>query len=134
MNRWESIKRCLHRKKLSNNLQYYRVHSATTYLLAMSDSELVLHVWPSGWDLPSINAECLAVIIYAQLAIPGEFVVEECTDPDLSPNGAQRCLNFSKNCPLNNLHRTVAISNSWAIVHSVLPLDHKVHLRTAPTC
>lgn len=87
---------CLHRKKLSNNLHCCRLCSATTQLLSMSDSELVLHVWPSGWELPSINAECLAVIIYAQLAIPGEFVVEECTDPDLSPNGAQRYQNFSK--------------------------------------
>ena len=59
-------------------------------LLIMADSELVLHVWPAGWDLQSVNAECLAAIVYAQLAVPGEFVVEECTDPDLSPNGMCR--------------------------------------------
>ncbi|KLO08952.1 hypothetical protein SCHPADRAFT_908202 [Schizopora paradoxa] len=49
--------------------------------------ELVLHVWPGRWDLPSINPECLAAILYAQIVLPGGFVVEECTNPDLSPNG-----------------------------------------------
>ncbi|PAV24031.1 hypothetical protein PNOK_0109900 [Pyrrhoderma noxium] len=52
-----------------------------------SSPELVLHVWPSRWDLPTFTAECLASVIYLQLAIPGEFVVEESINPDLSPNG-----------------------------------------------
>ncbi|KAH8116808.1 Tom37 C-terminal domain-containing protein [Phellopilus nigrolimitatus] len=52
-----------------------------------SDHELALHVWPSRWDLPTFTPECLAAILYAQLTIPGKFVLEECTDPDLSPNG-----------------------------------------------
>ena len=56
-----------------------------------SSPELVLHIWPSRWDLPTFTAECLASVIYLQLAIPGEFVVEESINPDLSPNGALNC-------------------------------------------
>lgn len=51
------------------------------------ESELVLHVWPGKWDLPSIDAQCLAAVLFAQVTIPGKFVVEECIDPDSSPNG-----------------------------------------------
>lgn len=50
-------------------------------------TDLVLHVWPSSWGLPTIFPDGLAAIIYAQLTIPGEFIVEECTNPDLSPDG-----------------------------------------------
>ncbi len=57
-----------------------------------ANDELVLHVWPGKWDLPTINPECLAAILYAQIVAPGGFVVEECTNPDLSPNGASMSL------------------------------------------
>ncbi|KAI5119739.1 hypothetical protein M0805_008669 [Coniferiporia weirii] len=52
-----------------------------------SEHELILHVWPARWDLPTFTPDCLAAVLYAQLTIPGEFVLEECTNPDLSPNG-----------------------------------------------
>ena len=50
-------------------------------------TELVLHVWPSRWGLPSFTPSCLASILYLQLTLPGKFVVEETTNPDLSPDG-----------------------------------------------
>ena len=50
-------------------------------------SQLVLHVWPGRWDLPSIDPSCLTAILYLQLAIPGHFCISECTNPDLSPTG-----------------------------------------------
>ncbi|THH10691.1 hypothetical protein EW145_g1140 [Phellinidium pouzarii] len=52
-----------------------------------NEPELVLHVWPGKWDLPTFTPDCLASVLYAQLSIPGKFVLEECTNPDLSPNG-----------------------------------------------
>lgn len=51
------------------------------------DTTLRLHVWPSQWDIPSPHPQCLAAILYAQLAIPGKFEVHECSNPDSSPNG-----------------------------------------------
>ncbi|KAL5532569.1 hypothetical protein ACEPAF_4343 [Sanghuangporus sanghuang] len=51
------------------------------------EPELVLHVWPGRWDLPTFTPPCLASILYLQLALPGKFIVEECTNPDISPDG-----------------------------------------------
>ncbi|KAG8938140.1 hypothetical protein FRC03_007576, partial [Tulasnella sp. 419] len=48
---------------------------------------LLLHVWPGRWDLPSIDIECLAAILYLQLIAPGKFTLVECSNPDLSPTG-----------------------------------------------
>ncbi|KDQ33461.1 hypothetical protein PLEOSDRAFT_20363 [Pleurotus ostreatus PC15] len=52
-----------------------------------SRSLLVLHTWPGCWDLPSFDPSCLAAILYLQLVLPNKFVIEECTNPDLSPSG-----------------------------------------------
>ncbi|KAJ3544081.1 hypothetical protein NMY22_g2914 [Coprinellus aureogranulatus] len=49
--------------------------------------EVSLYVWPGLWDLPSYDPYSLSAILYLQLAIPGQFSVIECTDPDLSPSG-----------------------------------------------
>ncbi|KAG0699643.1 outer mitochondrial membrane transport complex protein-domain-containing protein [Suillus ampliporus] len=46
-----------------------------------------LHIWPSRWNLPSIDPSCVAAVFYLQLAIPGKFEVVECTNPDVSPSG-----------------------------------------------
>lgn len=62
--------------------------SSETHRAAQDSGELVLRIWPSLWDLPSFTPECVAAVLYLQHALPGEFVVEECTNPDLSPNGA----------------------------------------------
>ncbi|KAI0038438.1 hypothetical protein FA95DRAFT_1505676 [Auriscalpium vulgare] len=48
---------------------------------------LTLHVWPSQWGLSSIEPSSLAAVFYLQLAVPGRFVIRECTNPDLSPTG-----------------------------------------------
>ncbi|KAH7889393.1 hypothetical protein F5I97DRAFT_1843991 [Phlebopus sp. FC_14] len=53
----------------------------------MSEAPYILHVWPAEWKLPSHDPECLAAIMYLQLALPGKFQVAECTNPDLSSNG-----------------------------------------------
>lgn len=52
-----------------------------------SDSQIILYVWPGRWNLPSIDPSCLAAVLYLQLAIPGQFHIAECANPDLSPNG-----------------------------------------------
>lgn len=57
-----------------------------TFLMCSTDS-IVLHVWPAEWDLPSIDPSCIAAILYLQSAIPGQFYISECTNPDLSPTG-----------------------------------------------
>ncbi|KAL5489749.1 hypothetical protein ACEPAI_4581 [Sanghuangporus weigelae] len=51
------------------------------------EPEIVLHVWPGRWDLPTFTPPCLASILYLQLILPGKFIVEECTNPDISPDG-----------------------------------------------
>ena len=55
-------------------------------------SGIVLYVWPGQWALPSFDPQCLAALLYLQLAIPGQFSVAECSHPDLSPTG--RSLRF----------------------------------------
>ena len=49
--------------------------------------ELVLHVYPGQWDLPSFDPLCAAALLYLQLAIPGKFIVRTCPEPDSSPTG-----------------------------------------------
>ena len=48
---------------------------------------LTLHIWPSKWDLPSIEPSCIVAAFYLQLALPGRFSIQECTNPDASPSG-----------------------------------------------
>jgi sorting and assembly machinery component 37 len=50
-------------------------------------TELVLHVWPSQWELPSLDPQCIAAVLYMQLTFPGRYSIVECTDPDQSPSG-----------------------------------------------
>lgn len=49
--------------------------------------KLALYVWPGQWGLPSFDPFCLATVLYLQLAIPEQFTVTECANPDVSPNG-----------------------------------------------
>jgi len=54
----------------------------------MSQSaEIILHIWPGRWNLPSIDPTCLATVMHLYLLFPGKFVIEECVNPDLSPSG-----------------------------------------------
>ncbi|KAF8136772.1 hypothetical protein EV363DRAFT_1429122 [Boletus edulis] len=53
----------------------------------MSEAPYVLHIWPSKWNLQSLDPTCLAAVMYLQLTIPGKFKVAPCTNPDKSPNG-----------------------------------------------
>jgi len=53
----------------------------------LPSSGIVLHVWPGQWSLPSFDPQCLAALLYLQLAIPGQFSVAECSYPELSPTG-----------------------------------------------
>lgn len=55
--------------------------------------EIVLHIWPGRWDLPSFDPLCLATVLYLQLAIPGKFRLVECSNSDSSPTGVlNHCL------------------------------------------
>ncbi|KDN51682.1 hypothetical protein RSAG8_00229, partial [Rhizoctonia solani AG-8 WAC10335] len=54
---------------------------------ASRSAELVLHVWPAQWELPSLDPQCIAAILYLQLTFPGRYSIVECTDPDQSPSG-----------------------------------------------
>ncbi|KAJ7510071.1 hypothetical protein B0H11DRAFT_1957498 [Mycena galericulata] len=47
----------------------------------------ILHVWPGQWGLPSIDPPCSVAVVFLQLAIPGQFTISYCTNPDLSPSG-----------------------------------------------
>lgn len=48
---------------------------------------LTLYSWPHLWNLPTFDADCLAVILYLQLVFPANYSIVECTDPDISPSG-----------------------------------------------
>ncbi|KAH7340861.1 hypothetical protein B0J17DRAFT_653085 [Rhizoctonia solani] len=50
-------------------------------------AELVLHIWPSQWELPSLDTQCIAAVLYMQLTFPGRYSIVECSDPDQSPSG-----------------------------------------------
>ena len=60
---------------------------STTHSSIPDSSKIVLHVWPAEWELPSIDPSCIAAVLYLQSAIPGQFYISECTNPDLSPTG-----------------------------------------------
>lgn len=72
--------------------------SSSSFLLgtmndcSLPSSRIVLYVWPGQWSLPSFDPQCLAALLYLQLAIPGQFTVAECSYPDLSPTG--KCLHI----------------------------------------
>ena len=61
--------------------------SASTSDATTLAGNVVLHIWPGDFGLPSIEPTCLAAVLYLQLVIPGKFTVEESTTPDYSPNG-----------------------------------------------
>ncbi|TFK42429.1 outer mitochondrial membrane transport complex protein-domain-containing protein [Crucibulum laeve] len=48
---------------------------------------IVLYIWAGQWSLPSFDPLCLATVLFLQVAIPGQFSIAECNDPDLSPTG-----------------------------------------------
>ncbi|KAL6300141.1 hypothetical protein BKA93DRAFT_803087 [Sparassis latifolia] len=50
-------------------------------------SQVVLHIWPSQDSALSFDPSCVAALLYLQLAIPGLFALQYCTNPDLSPSG-----------------------------------------------
>ncbi len=66
----------------------------------MTESEIVLYIWPGQWGLHSFEPMCLATVIFLQLSIPGKFSVVECTNPELSPTG--RSVLQAKEHPSNN--------------------------------
>jgi sorting and assembly machinery component 37 len=70
----------------------------------LPSSGIVLHIWPGQWALPSFDPQCLAALLYLQLAIPGQFHVAECSYPDLSPTGKVFRVFF---CCLKIYHRRI---------------------------
>ncbi|KAH9180855.1 hypothetical protein EDB89DRAFT_1921520 [Lactarius sanguifluus] len=71
---------------------------------------LTLHIWPSKWGLPSTEPSCIAAAFYLQLALPGRFSVQECTDPDVSPSGQLPYLTHGHHvvAPLSSIIKYVA--------------------------
>ncbi|KAI0336518.1 hypothetical protein GY45DRAFT_1315908 [Cubamyces sp. BRFM 1775] len=49
--------------------------------------DLVLHLWPKHGDLLSFDPSSAAALLYLQLALPGQFAIAYCANPDLSPTG-----------------------------------------------
>lgn len=76
---------------------------------------LTLYSWPHLWNLPSFDADCLAVILYLQLAFPANYSVVECTDPDVSPSGTLPLL----------FHNSTKISGVSSIFAYLSTLDGK---------
>jgi len=76
---------------------------------------LKLYSWPHLWNLPSFDADCLAVILYLQLAFPTNYSIVECTDPDISPSGTLPLL----------VHNSTRISGVSSIFVYLSSLDRK---------
>ncbi|KAH9958310.1 hypothetical protein BC827DRAFT_1136290 [Russula dissimulans] len=76
----------------------------------MTPQTLTLHIWPSKWDLPSIEPSCIAAAFYLQLALPGCFSIQECTNPDASPTGQLPYLTHGHHsvAPLSSIVKYVA--------------------------
>ncbi|KAH9854212.1 hypothetical protein C2E23DRAFT_820005 [Lenzites betulinus] len=49
--------------------------------------DLVLHIWPKYESVLSFDVTSFAALLYLQLALPGQFSVAYCANPDLSPTG-----------------------------------------------
>ncbi|KAL1947877.1 hypothetical protein VTO73DRAFT_13601 [Trametes versicolor] len=54
---------------------------------SLASRDLVLHVWPKYGDALSFDAVSVAALLYVQLALPGQFAIAYCANPDLSPTG-----------------------------------------------
>ena len=76
---------------------------------------LTVYSWPHLWNLPSFDAECLAVIFYLQLAFPANYSIVECTDPDISPSGTLPLL----------VHNSTKVSGVSSIFSYLSSLDRK---------
>lgn len=74
---------------------------------------LKVYSWPHLWNLPSFDADCLAVILYLQLAFPANYSIVECTDPDISPSGALPLL----------VHNSTNVSGVSSIFNYLSSLD-----------
>lgn len=81
-----------------------------------SMAPLHLHVWPSRWSLPSIDAPCIESILFLQLTCPGRFSVIETTDPDTSPTGQLPFL----------VHSQVTVTSLPSIISYIAALDHEL--------
>ena len=76
---------------------------------------LTVYSWPHLWNLPSFDADCLAVIFYLQLAFPANYSIVECTDPDISPSGTLPLL----------VHNSTKVSGVSSIFAYLSSLDRK---------
>jgi len=74
---------------------------------------LTVYCWPHLWNLPSFDPDCLAAILYLQLAFPANYSIVECIDPDISPSGALPLL----------VHNSTKISGVSSILTYLSSLD-----------
>ncbi|KAI0374872.1 hypothetical protein BV20DRAFT_1048881 [Pilatotrama ljubarskyi] len=54
---------------------------------SLASRDVVLHVWPKHADVLSFDAGSVAALLCLQLALPGQFSLSYCANPDLSPSG-----------------------------------------------
>ncbi|KAF8911986.1 Tom37 C-terminal domain-containing protein [Gymnopilus junonius] len=81
---------------------------------------IVLHIYPGQWDLPSFDPICTAALLYLQLAIPGQFSLKACSDPDSSPTGQLPFL----------VHEQQVVNSFSAIVRYVSGLHHASYVNS----
>ncbi|KAI9511121.1 hypothetical protein F5148DRAFT_1173860 [Russula earlei] len=85
----------------------------------MGSQTLTLHIWPSKWDLPSIEPSCIVAAFYLHLALPGRFSIQECTNPDASPSGQLPYLTHGHHsvAPLSSIVKYVAALSPASVPH-----------------
>lgn len=92
-----------------------------------TDADLVLHVWSANCGLPTISPVYLATTLYAQLTIPGKFVVEECTNfgPSLD---VRPVLVVLWTLLTMSLCRAVTVPAGRPCMRSIVVLYYQVHI------
>jgi sorting and assembly machinery component 37 len=101
--------------------------------MSHSAQTLTLHIWPSKWDLPSIEPSCIAAAFYLQLALPGRFSIQECTDPDASPSGRSVSAEVVLPCALKRFFFVGQLPYLSHGHHTVAPLSSIVKYVAALT-
>lgn len=74
-------------------VSFCRVHPPQQSQLKMSDSKpsaprnITLHIWPKLGDSLAFDVSSVAALLCLQLAIPAQFSISYCANPDSSPTG-----------------------------------------------
>jgi hypothetical protein len=90
-------------------------------------TQFTLYVWPGQWGLPSYEPLCLAAIMYLQTALPGQFNVAECNNPDISPSGGWVSNSFQRfqTLQFESRDRATAFSGPWQAYRHLASVNHQ---------